>query len=417
MEEEVIDESFFTDIEQDSSENIDLRKTGYENLFNERQVGSIAIPVEPISSRATLDVVLQRFDEEPGLEALPVEDNDRVIGVLERKTVEDRTDSALKRFVAKTCGEYVRESQLTLNCSDYLEKVSAKVNAVAIKEEVKYFVALINNRSYYGIVPVAKINEKLEELRNQDLEKAGTIQQNILKANSETGNFPFYVSIWNKMANQVGGDFYVAKDFGEGKFLAGCFDVSGKNVSAALLTVTLGSIFSMFKFFDSSKLSSAKIISNIDSFLQDIVPVGNFITGAVCYIDVRKNIAELYNCGHTNCFVCFKNENSKGKVANLKPTFPPFGMGQIAKTLSEGGKGVYRMPINPGLQINLYSDGLTDMQNDDGERFDEVRTKEYFLKLFATDVDEFKSTTDKTIKDWVHNSLLPDDITIMNIRF
>lgn len=414
---EIIDESFFTDVEQDSNENIDLRKTGYENLFNERQIGSITIPIEPLSCRASLDVVLQRFSEEPGLEAIPIEDNDRVIGILERRTVEDKTDSALKRLVAKTCGEYIKESPFTLNCGDYLEKIAVKVNDTAIKEEIKYFVVLINNRSYYGIVSVAKINEKLEDLRRQDLEKAGTIQQNILKVNSETGNFPFYVSTWNKMANQVGGDFYVAKDFGEGKFLVGCFDVSGKNVSAALLTVTLGSIFSMFKFFDASKLTSKKIISNIDTFLQDIVPVGNFITGALCYIDVRKNIAELYNCGHTNCFVFFKSDNSKGKVASLKPTFPPFGMGEITKALSENEKGIYKMPISSGLQIDLYTDGLTDMQNDDGERFDEARTKEYFLKLFTTDVDDFTATTDKTINEWVHNSLLPDDITIMNIRF
>ena len=417
MSEEVLNESFFTDFMEEEKSDIDVRKTGFENSFNERQVGSITIPVEPVSSRASLDVALDLFEQQPGLTALPIEENDRVIGILERTSVENRNESGLKRFVSKTCGEYVKESPFTLNCSDFLEKVSAKVNETAIREEVKHFVVLINNRSYYGIVSVAKINEKIEDLRNQDLEKAAIIQQNILVKNSDSKKFPFNVCIWNKMANQVGGDFYVSKELAEDKYIIGCFDVSGKNVSAALLTVTLGSLFSMFKLFDASKMTSIKLITILDTFLQEIVPVGNFITGAVCYVDRKSGYVELYNCGHTNCFVYLKDESGKGKVATLKPTLPPFGMGAIADAITSSGKGGYKMPLTTDFQIDLYSDGLTDMQNDDGERFGDDRTKEFFQTLFNTDPYDVAKVTEKTVSDWIQKSLLPDDVTMINIRF
>jgi len=417
MSDEIIDESFFSDFVEEEKSEIDVRKTGFENSFNERQVGSIALSVEPVSIRASLDTAIELFESQPGLDALPIEDNDRVIGILERSDVENRTESGLKRFVSKTCGDYVKESPFTLNCSDFLEKIAAKVNDTAIKVEVKHFVVLINNRSYYGIVPVAKINEKIEELRTQDLEKAATIQQNILTKNSDTKKFTFDVCIWNKMANLVGGDFYVAKELSEDKYIVGCFDVSGKNVSASLLTVTLGSLFSMFKLFDASKISSIKLVTMLDKFLQEIVPVGNFITGALCYVDRKNNFVELFNCGHTNCFVFLKDEAGKGKVAALKPTLPPFGMGAISETITSTGKGGYKMPIKPGLQIDLYSDGLTDMQNDDSERFGEERTKDFFLKLFNTDTYDVSKVTEKTVQDWIQKSLLPDDITMINMRF
>ena len=137
MEEEVIDSSFFSeDLESDKS-SIDVKKTGFENSFNERQVGSIAIPIETVSSRASLDVALEMFNEQPDLTAIPIEEHDRVIGVLEKETVQEFTSSAFKRLVAKTCGEYVKLSPFTLNCNDFLEKVAAKVNDMAIKENFK----------------------------------------------------------------------------------------------------------------------------------------------------------------------------------------------------------------------------------------------------------------------------------------
>lgn len=56
------------------------------------------------------------------------------------------------------------------------------------------------------------------------------------------------------------------------------------------------------------------------------------------------------------------------------------------------------MPVKSGLQIDLYSDGLTDMQNDDGERFGEERTKDFFLKLFNTDSYEVSKVTEKQFR-------------------
>ena len=416
MEEEIIDSSFFSE-ELEEKSSIDIKKTGLENSFNERQVGSIAMPIESVSSFASLDTVVELFAQQPDLNAVPVEKDDHVIGVIERATVEQNTSSAFKRFVAKTCGEYVRESPFTLNCNDFIEKIAGKVNKVAISDEIKHFVVLINNRSFYGIMSVAQMNSKLEELRTRDLEKATAIQQNMLKKNSNTKDFPFSVCIWNKMANAVGGDYYIAKEISEGKYLIGCFDVSGKNVSAALLTVTLGSIFSMLAVQGASKISSSKLVVMLDNFLQEIVPIGNFITGAICYVDYSAGNVEIYNCGHTNVFAFFKDEENKGRVATLQPPLPPFGMGAVAEAINAGKKSTYRMAIKPGFQIDLYSDGFTDMQNDNGERYDEARTKAFFGELFKADVDSIEKSVEKAVTDWIQNSLLPDDITVMNIRF
>jgi len=416
MDEEILDESFFLEENNSTKNNADVRKTGLENTFSDRQVGSIAVSIEPVSVNSSLDFITDIFSKQPGITALPVEDNDHVIGVIEKSVVEEATSNALKRFVSKSCGEYVVESPLILDSGDYLEKIAAKAFEAAIHNNVKTFVVLHNNRSFYGIVSVEAINKKIEELKKQDSDKAVSIQENILKKNTET-QFPFDVVIYNKMANGVGGDFYVSQKLSEGRFFMGCFDVSGKNFSAALLTITLGSFFSMLKQLDRTNLSGAKIISMLDKYLQEIVPLGNFITGVVCFVDYSAGYVQLFNCGHTNSFVIKPDQNGNKKFASIKPTLPPFGMGGVTKSLNEKVKTVYKLSITPGLQIDFYTDGLTDMVNDEGIRFEEENTEKFFMDLFAQNPYTADKYIDGKIKEWIGKALMPDDITVMNIRF
>lgn len=415
MEEEVIDSSFFSEDLGDKT-NIDVKKTGYENTFKETQIGSISMVIEPVSSGASLDVVRELFEQQPDLTAVPIETDDAVIGVVEREVITKNASSGFKLFGSKTCGDYVKQISLTVNTRDFIEQVAGKINDVAIKKEIKHIIVLINNRSFYGIMSVAKMNERLEELRAQDMEKAAAIQQNMLKKNSDARKFPFNVCIWNKMANAVGGDYYIAKELCDGRYLIASFDVSGKNFSAALLTVTLGSMFSMLAVQDASKLSPAKLVIMMDRFLQEIVPVGNFITGAICFVDYKAQVINVFNCGHTNVFAFLKEESGKIRVATLKPTLPPFGMGAVADAITNENKGAYKIPVKADLQIDLYSDGLTDMQTYNGERYEESRTKALFGELFKTDVYSVEKAIEKTVSEWTQNSLLPDDITVMNIR-
>lgn len=417
MEEEVLDESFFLDEGNSEKNNGDVRKTGLENTFTDRQVGSIAVSVEPVSSNSSLDFVTDIFNRQPEITAIPVEENDHVIGVIEKDTVEQLTSSALKRFVSKSCGEYVTESPLILDCSDYLEKISAKAFEVAIRTNVKNFVVLLNNRSFYGIVSVSAINRKIEELKNQDFDKAASIQKNILETSNENKDFPFYVYIYNQMANSVGGDFYVSQKISEGRFFIGCFDVSGKNFSASLLTVTLGSFFSLLKQLDRSSISSAKIVSMLDKYLQEIVPLGNFITGVIAFVDYKAGFTQLFNCGHTNSFVIKQDQSGTKKMASIKPTLPPFGMGAVTKALNEKVKAVYKIPVSAGLQIDFYTDGFTDMVNDEGKRFEEENAKEFFMDLYDQNHYTAEEYISKEVEKWTNKALLPDDITVINIRF
>lgn len=416
--EEFIDESFFVDDpKQEKSLQIELKTTGFERTFNERQVGSITKAIEPVSDQNPLETLVDLFAAQPDLEAVPIEINNKVVGIIEKEQVKELTSTAFKRFVAKDCGEYIRKVPLILSTRDFLENILPKVTATAKEHDIKHFVVLINNRNFYGIASLEDIRTKIEELRVQDLEKARAIQQYMLPTKKDLTLLPFKTHIWNKMANPVGGDFFVAQKIVTNSYILGVFDVSGKNVSAALLTVTIGSFFEMIKTFSQEKINAYSLASMLDSYLESIVPVGNFITGALCYVDMGAKEVNIVNCGHDDVYALIRNDDNKIKFATLPPTLPPFGMNSIAEELKKTGKGGYKLALQKGLQINLFSDGLPDMQNDEGTRFDTENTKKFFIDVYTKDSQTFEPFVEETVTKWIEHSMLPDDITVMNIQF
>lgn len=416
--EEFIDESFFIDDPKSKEPSqIELKTTGFERTFNERLVGSVTKIIEPVSSQNPLENLVELFASQPDLEAIPIESNNKVIGIIDKEQTKELTNSFFKRFVAKDCGDYIKKTPFVLNTRDFLEIILPKVVSASKEYEIKHFVVLLNNRDFYGIVSLEDIRTKIEELRVQDLEKAQSIQQYMLPSSDDLTALPFKVQIWNRMANLVGGDFFVAQKISANSYLAGVFDVSGKNVSAALLTVTIGSFFEMLKTFSKKKITAYSLATMLDSFLESIIPVGNFITGAICHIDMEEKHITIVNCGHDDVYALINNDDNKVKFATLSPTLPPFGMNSIADELKKTGKGGYKLTMQKGLQINLFSDGLPDMQDDEGTRFDTENTKNFFLDVYTKDPKEFSTFVDSTVKEWIADSMLPDDITIMNIRF
>ena len=57
------------------------------------------------------------------------------------------------------------------------------------------------------------------------------------------------------------------------------------------------------------------------------------------------------------------------------------------------------------------------MQNIDGIRYDEQRTKRFFTDLYKKDIGELNSFAEKTVNDWLQEAMQNDDITILDIRF
>ena len=94
---------------------------------------------------------------------------------------------------------------------------------------------------FYGVLSTERLIKHIFHLRNTELEKAGIIQEKMTGSGiyDEQGLF---VDVKLKMAHNVGGDFYHVKKLSKDLCLISCFDVSGKDVSAAFKKTECGLI-------------------------------------------------------------------------------------------------------------------------------------------------------------------------------
>lgn len=417
-QEELVDESFFTGKELEEKKDDFSSGISQKNAYNDKQIGSIAKYIEPINGNLPIENLIDMFTKNPDLKVVPVEENDHVIGVIDRKTVAASTNTVWKKFTAKNVGNYVQEiSNVILYAQDFIEKAVVKISEIN-KHFGTFYFPVFENKTFFGIVSIEDFLSRISEIRERDLEKASLIQCNYFAQKEETDKLLYSVQTWNKMANALGGDFYQVYRISKTKSAVCCFDVSGKNVAASLLTIAIGSFFKMLQFSQIDVQEPCKVIALLDEYLNSSIPAGNFITAAFCLVDLEEKTLQIYNCGHTLVYYLYSEEGT-GKVVTIKPLMPPLGMGTVAEQLKNpNGKKLFTtLPLRTGAHLNLYSDGFTDMKNNCAQSYGDDRARKFFVNLyFVKNADVFK-TIEKTVKDWIEDTMLPDDITIMDLRF
>ena len=392
----------------------DDEKINLQEWFSYRQIGAITTPVSPIDISFSVEVVLDLFKNNPDLPAIPIEQNGTLIGILNRSEVEKLTESAWARFWQKDLGAYIKEQLFFLRAEDYIEKNIEQVLKINAEKGVRFF-AVFLRKSFFGIVGLRDMLMRITEVQRQDMSRARMVQQNLLEETSTKKDDRYTLITWNRMASEVGGDFY--KDFclpdGD-RHIVGCFDVSGKNVAASLSTMAIGSFFTALDYFGiTGEIFGEELTLKLDKYIEDLTPADMFITAALCYIDLKAGTVLIQNCGHTPIYIFIPDENNKIAGKTMKPNLPPLGMG----LLEAQEKSSFCMPIKKGFRIVLYTDGLTDMVNSDGARFEEDRARELLVETYGKPEAETRAIYTKNIDSWMTEALQADDITIMDIRF
>jgi sigma-B regulation protein RsbU (phosphoserine phosphatase) len=264
--------------------------------------------------------------------------------------------------------------------------------------------------AYLGIISFFKILEYNNKLRTQDLLKAGEIQRNLLEK-SLVQDKRLSVLLYNKMAHELGGDFYRVFRSGKDRYLVGCFDVAGKNISGSLATMALGACFTALELFKFEG-GAEKTTQFINSLVRDVNPAGVFVTAVLFYIDFSTMTVKIHNCGFSPVLVFVPQENKKIVYKVIQPSLPPLG---IQEELDVDSGQIVR--IAKGLRMTAYSDGLTDMVNVQGERYGEDRTNELLRQFHQIPQKHVRKDLDNEIVRWVDTAALADDVTLVDMRF
>ncbi|GHV76388.1 hypothetical protein AGMMS49942_12090 [Spirochaetia bacterium] len=380
--------------------------------FSPLQIGSIVelIPFFPVESG-----VLGAFSAvRTGREVVLVARKGKLFGLIPCGTLEkilNRGGTVLPDLTA-----YLIPPLGIVDAFTSLDAVMARYIKGEAGNGAGWFVVL-HKESYLGVVGLRKIIEYTNTMRVRDLVQAGEIQRHLLDKSRVTDP-RFRVLLYNKMAHELGGDFYRVFRSDRDRYLIGCFDVAGKNISGSLATMSLGACFSALELL-TFKGCPEEITRFINSLVRDVSPPGLFITAVLFYVDFTTGTVTIHNCGFSPALI-FAPRDTRIAYKVLQPSLPPLGI-QEELALETG----QTIPIRPGLRLTAYSDGLTDMTNIHRERYGEERTFTLLKKFQRIPQPRLRELLEKEIALWIgeepgaalRGASLADDVTLVDIRF
>jgi serine phosphatase RsbU (regulator of sigma subunit)/putative methionine-R-sulfoxide reductase with GAF domain len=206
-----------------------------------------------------------------------------------------------------------------------------------------------------------------------------------------------------KTARQVGGDFYDVFDLPNGRLGLFIADVADKGVPAALfmaLTRTL------VRAAVTELESPAEAMKRVNELLIPDTKQGMFVTAVYAVLDMERHELTYVNAGH-NPPIWVKCD---GQVERLTRT--AIALGVVT------GERVEQRTIQFEREdsLLLYTDGLTESFNIEGEFFGEDRLMEAIQANLCSSASDLLDVVEKALLNFVQDMPPADDLTMLVLR-
>lgn len=252
--------------------------------------------------------------------------------------------------------------------------------------------------------------EQREELLNREVELASEIQKSLVPSSLPSGE-KYQLSSIYKPHLAVGGDYYDVIEFPDGKFAFCIADISGKGVGAAILMANfqanLHSLIHRYKGVNGEHLALRELTLELNRAVNRVTKGEKYLTFFIGEFCTESRVLRYVNAGHV----------------------PPILMqnGREIEQLTIGSTVIGAFDELPFIDtdeieipneavIFTYTDGLTDVQNDDGEDFSEAKLLAFVKSHAHLSVKDFNKKLLEVVELFRGNQELPDDITVLTCK-
>ena len=253
---------------------------------------------------------------------------------------------------------------------------------------------------------VAEKNRLLEEKQariDDDLKMTQALQASILptdfSAYSETG-----IAAFMKPALEVGGDFYDVFPMQHGRLGLVVADVSGKGVAAAFFMAVTRT---MLKGVALAGSTPSDCITRVNEALCRENPMDMFVTVLYAELEEASGTVRFVNAGHCEPILT----DAGGQARLLKRSGnPPLGV-MPDKAFAERS-----LTLAPGEMLFLYTDGVTEAVNRDGDQFHARRLLDTAQRFAGRSPQELMLAVVGDVESFSAGTVQADDITCLVVR-
>jgi phosphoserine phosphatase RsbU/P len=293
---------------------------------------------------------------------------------------------------------------------DYITKPFDKGEVVArVRNQLK-----ISRLTHELIERNGELTDKQKRL-DDDLIAAGGIQRSLLP--QKVPNIDNLNIAWRFMPSYlIGGDIFNIIRLDEYNIAFYMIDVSGHGVPAALVTVSLSQIlqpdigYITKKKYDGPlgyKISSPKEVLEALDIEYPIERFDKYFTMTYLIVNTFNNTVTYSNAAHPSPVLL----RSEGFMELLDKGGTIIGMGDVMPFEEDQKK------LNKKDKIILYTDGVVEFQNKDGDFYGEERFYSLLETLKNESIDSILNEIISSINKFGEGIEFQDDITLVGIEY
>jgi sigma-B regulation protein RsbU (phosphoserine phosphatase) len=261
--------------------------------------------------------------------------------------------------------------------------------------------ALFANQVAIALENARLHREALEkQAMERELELAATIQRDILpKSIPQVDGID--IAALSRPARQVGGDYH-AFFVRDGVLTALVADVAGKSMPAALLVSALHAVVQLL-FAEGRELG--EIATELNRHIHKWSAENKFVTMIMVSIDPEAETIQFVNAGHNPAYLIVND-----KIDMMKSHGLPIGILPQTRYMTQA------RPFPAGSAAVLYSDGITEAEDVEGEEFENARLEALLGEHLDCSSVVIRDQIADAVDSFVGEAPQKDDQTLVVVR-
>jgi len=369
-------------------------------------IGKIASSFYYVNCDERVDDVADELNLHEDIFAVGVVNGARkAIGVIVRKELFDTLSKQYGRalYRDKNIGSMMMQTTMFHYRANVLS-VTDELSTFLSTQAIRYYLLLNDSGEFAGIFSSKDLLIYLSSITQKDILLAKHLQLCIVREELEyrEDRCHFFGAV--KMAKGVGGDFYSIQQYAQGKWIVSICDVAGKGMPAALISVLLSGMSSVFNFSDGLR----EYLNRLNKYIYNTFNLESFLTGIFIDFDDTMGKIQIFDMGHSYCFL-YRN----GQLMQIKSRNDNMPIG-IREDLDPK---MNRYTLIEGDLLILLTDGIEEQKNPQGEIYGMNRVYRVIKKYGGNGLKRIK---DELISDhelFRKNQPQRDDMTMIFLRY
>lgn len=281
---------------------------------------------------------------------------------------------------------------------------------------MRHVVDLLRNTDKLAIADLTDKNQQLQEAYEElkaaqadlvekerlerELEIAADVQRTLLPVKLPEFDDHRFAAYLNP-ARRVGGDFYDAIVLDEENVSVLLADVADKSVQAALFMAVARTLFMVES---RRSMSPSQVASAVHRGVMDVAPSADiFVTAFYGVLHRPSGRLTYVSAGHERPILIRAN----GEASQLA------GNGRFLGMLDPLNLAEFSVDLFPGDRLVVFSDGVPDAVNEDGEQYGYERMSQYLLDNQELPVNYLVDGLANDVATWRGTAPAFDDLTLL----